>query len=155
MFLYYLPSKLFHRLKCYCIMFFQVSHPLAWTIICIRRRSDYIIGFVTPVIGPNKSKKLTRLLAPTHNIRGKVWMKSTLNMLHRQQVIVCETMHAVLHFNFAAYIVYQRCKPCEFLGFVWTDCWGNKSPYVITSPANWALFCTLSVLLKQTGLPCI
>ena len=38
--------------------------------------------------------------------------------------------------NFAAYIVCRRYKPCEFLGFVWTDCWGNKSYYVITSPAN-------------------
>ena len=33
-------------------------------------------------------------------------------------------------------IVCQRYKPCEFLGFIWTDCWGNKSNYVITSPAN-------------------
>ena len=23
-----------------------------------------------------------------------------------------------------------------FFGFVWTHCWGNKSNYVITSPAN-------------------
>ena len=38
----------------------------------IRRRSDYIIGFVTPAIGPNKFKKLTRLIAPVHNTRGKV-----------------------------------------------------------------------------------
>ena len=38
----------------------------------IRRRSDYTIGFIAPAIGPNKSKKLTRLIAPTHNIPGKV-----------------------------------------------------------------------------------
>ena len=38
----------------------------------IRRRSDYIMGFVTPVNGPNKSKKPTRLIASAHNIRGKV-----------------------------------------------------------------------------------
>ena len=38
----------------------------------IRRRSYVIIGFVAPAIGPNKSKKLTRLISPTHNIRGKV-----------------------------------------------------------------------------------
>ena len=30
-------------------------------------------------------------------------------------------------------------KPCEFLEFVWTDCWGNKSNYVITSPANYTV----------------
>ena len=45
-------------------------------------------------------------------------------------------MYVVFHSNFASYIVYRRYKPCEFLEFVWTDCWGNKSNYVITSPAN-------------------
>ena len=38
----------------------------------IRRRSDYIIGFIAPAIGPNKSRKLTWLIAPAHNIRGKI-----------------------------------------------------------------------------------
>ena len=42
----------------------------------------------------------------------------------------------VFHSNFAVYIESRRNKPCEFLGFVWTDCRGNKSYYVITSPAN-------------------
>ena len=87
-------------------------------IVWIRRRSDYI----APAIGPNKSKKLTRLIAPAHNIRGKV--------------IFCEPMCALFQSNFAAYIVCRGYKPCEFLGFVWTDCWGNESYYVITSPAN-------------------
>ena len=45
-------------------------------------------------------------------------------------------MYVVFHSNFAAYIVCRCYQPCEFLGFVWTDCWGNKSNYVITSPAN-------------------
>ena len=45
-------------------------------------------------------------------------------------------MYVVFHSNFAAYIVYRRCKACEFLWFVWTDCWGNKSYHIITSPAN-------------------
>ena len=53
----------------------------------IRRRSDYIRGFVTPAIGPNKSKKLTRLTALAHNIRGKVWMKKTACMA--SQTITC------------------------------------------------------------------
>ena len=39
-------------------------------------------------------------------------------------------MFVVFHLNFAAYIVYRRYKPREFLEFVWTDCWGNKSNYV-------------------------
>ena len=50
---------------------------------------------------------------------------------------VCKAMCVVLHSNFASYIVCRRYKPCEFLGFVWTDYWGNKSYYVITSSANW------------------
>ena len=45
----------------------------------IRRRSYVIIGFVAPAIGPNKSKKLTRLVSPTHNIRGKVRMKNSIH----------------------------------------------------------------------------
>ena len=45
----------------------------------IRRRSYVIIGFVAPAIGPNKSKKLTRLISPTHNIRGKVCMKNNIH----------------------------------------------------------------------------
>ena len=49
--------------------------------------------------------------------------------------IVCEAMYVVFHPNFAAFIVCRRYKPCEFLGLVWTDCWGNKSDYDITSPA--------------------
>ena len=47
--------------------------------ILIRRRSDFIIGFIASVIGPNKSKKLTRLMAPAHNIRGKVLMKNSIH----------------------------------------------------------------------------
>ena len=43
--------------------------------------------------------------------------------------IVCVAMYVVFHSNFAAYIVCRRYKPCEFLGLVWTDCWGNKSDY--------------------------
>ena len=98
----------------------------------IRRRSDYIIGFIAPAIGPNKSRKLTRLIASAHNIRVNVWMKKQ----HTWLLSVCETMHVV--FAFKLYRVYcvRRYKPREFLGFVWTDCWGNKSNYVITSPAN-------------------
>ena len=94
----------------------------------IRWRRDYIIGFVTPAIGPNKSKKLTQPVAPAHNIRGKVWMKNNIhgftdnNLLSMQY----ESMHVVFHSNFAAYIVCRCYKLWEFLGFVWTDCWGKK-----------------------------
>ena len=45
-------------------------------------------------------------------------------------------MYVLFHSNFAASIVCRRYKPCEFPGFVWTDCWDNKSYYVITSSAN-------------------
>ena len=59
-----------------------------------------------------------------------------------QPITVCLWSHVCFFFysNFAAYIVYRRYKPCEFLWFVWTDCWGNKSYYIITSPANSTLF---------------
>ena len=102
----------------------------------IRRRSDYIIGFIAPAIGPNKSKKLTRLIALAHNIHGKVWMKNNIHGFTDRHFIVCETMYIVFQSNFAAYIVCRSYKRCEFLGFVWTDCRGNKPYYVITSPAN-------------------
>ena len=45
-------------------------------------------------------------------------------------------MYIVFHSNFAAYIVCWSYERCEFFGLVWTDYWGNKSYYVITSPAN-------------------
>ena len=56
------------------VLFYNLYGVIAVEIVSlsIRRRSDYIIGFVTPAIGPNKFKKLTRLIAPVHNIRGKV-----------------------------------------------------------------------------------
>ena len=61
-------------------------------------------------------------------------------------------MYVVFHSNsnFAAYIVCRRYKPCEFFGFVWTDCWGNKSN-VITSPANSMLICIFYLFLKQNN----
>ena len=43
-----------------------------YCVSAIRWRGDHIIGFIAPAIGPNKSKKLTRLIASVHNIRGKV-----------------------------------------------------------------------------------
>ena len=69
----------------------------------IRRRNDYITGFIAPAIGPNKSRKLTWLIAAAHNIRGKVWIKKQHTWLHRQTVIVCETMYFFI-FCFITYI---------------------------------------------------
>ena len=107
---------------------------MLWLHLGIRRRSDYIIGFIARSIGPNKSKKFTRLIAPAHNLRGKVWMKKIY--MASQTITVCVWSHVCcFHSNFATYIVCRCYKPCEFLGFVWTD-WGNKSYYVITSTAN-------------------
>ena len=62
--------------------FFILSLVVQWLVLfrsTIRRRSDYIIGFIAPAIGPNKSKKFTRLIALAHNIRGKVWMKNNVH----------------------------------------------------------------------------
>ena len=87
----------------------------------------------------NRSKQIQE----THTAcsAGTQYTRRSLNekrhtWLHRQITIVCEAMYAAFHSNFAAHIVCWHCKPCEFPGFVWTDCWGNKSYYVITSPAN-------------------
>ena len=91
-----------------CYLYFTYSQCSAFWYRGIRRRSDYIMGFVTPAIGLNKSKKLTWLIASVHNTRGKVWMNHKIHGLYRQQVIVCEAMYAVFHSNFAVYIVY-RC----------------------------------------------
>ena len=60
------------------VLKYTECHPPATSIpFTIRRRSDYIIGFITPAIGPNKFKKLTRPIVPTHNLRGKVWMEDS------------------------------------------------------------------------------
>ena len=106
----------------------------------IRRRSDYIMGFIAPAIGPNKSKKLNGLWLRHTIYAAKFEWKTTYMLGHtwllKQSVIGYEAMYVVFHSNFAAFIVCQRYKPCGFPGFVWTDCWGNKSYYVITSLAN-------------------
>ena len=99
----------------------------------IRRRSDYIIGFITPAIGPNKSKKLTRPIVQTHNLRGKVWMEDSAHGFNLLSVKPCmlffiQTLPRIL--------CTSAISRVRFLEFVWTDCWGDKSNYVITSPAN-------------------
>ena len=61
-------------------------------------------------------------------------------------------MYVVFYSNFAAYIVCRRYKPCEFPGFVWIECWGNKSYYVITSPANIKEIITVTARLSKVCL---
>ena len=68
------------------------------------------ITLVAQAIGPNKSKKIARLIVPARNIHSKVWK----NM-----------MYLVFHLNFAEYIVCRPNKACEILGFVWINCLGN------------------------------
>ena len=122
-----------------CHFMFHGFVILKLTLLIIRRRSGYIIGFIAQAIGPNKSRKLTQLIAPAHNIRGKVWMENNTygftddNCLSMKPCVLffIQTLKVYLK-----YIVCQRYKLCEFLGFVWTDCWGNKSYYVTTSLAN-------------------
>ena len=43
--------------------------------------SKVITKLVTQAIGPNKSKKLTWLITPAHNICDKVWMKNNIQCL--------------------------------------------------------------------------
>ena len=82
----YKPNNLFYGMQSFFIFFstfrIDLDIKVLYVLQCIsgkfqlcrtiRRRSYVIIGFVAPAIGPNKSKKLTRLISPTHNIRGKV-----------------------------------------------------------------------------------
>ena len=42
-------------------------------------------------------------------------------------------------------ILPRMYKPCEFLGFVWTNYWGNKSNYVITFPMKYLTFYKLAI----------
>ena len=64
----------------YCFM------TLGWGLLvepaaesCSRIWLPRLRGFVTPAISPNKSKKLTWLIAPAHNIRCQVWMKNSMH----------------------------------------------------------------------------
>ena len=67
---------------------FAYRKPTASSAGLIRRRSYVIIGLVAQGNqSTNKSKKLTRLISPVHNTRGKVRMKKQHAWLHRQQVI--------------------------------------------------------------------
>ena len=113
----------------------KVSLSLEWAY-GIRRRSDYITGFIAPAIGPNKSRKPTWLIAKAYNKRNKFDCKTTY--MASQSITVCLWSH-VCCFLFKlcrVYCVPAPYKPCEFLWFVWTDCWDNKSYYIIISPAN-------------------
>ena len=92
--------------------------------------SDYIIGFVTLAIGPNKFKKLTWLLALAHNI---IYIWQSLNEKQHNYMACLWSHVCCLLSNFAMCIVCWHYKPCELLAFVWTDCLGNKSNYSVVS----------------------
>ena len=53
-------------------------------------------------------------------------------------------------------MLYTVCRYCkqdgEFLRFVWTDCWGNKSYYVITCTANSPAKCYVIIHRYQVYL---
>ena len=83
-------------------IFRRCPPSMFWGQWIIRRRRDYIIGFVTPAIGPNKFKKLARLIAPVHNIRGKIWMKNNIHGFTDNKLIICEAMCTVFHSHFVA-----------------------------------------------------
>ena len=103
----------------------------------------------------NGSKQIQETHMYTTNCAGTQYTRQCLNekqhtWLHRQTVTFCEVMHVVFHSNSARYIVCRGYKLCEFLEFVWIDCMGNKSYYVITSLAYWsaALEMALELLLN-------
>ena len=116
--------------------------------ILIRRRSDYIIGFIAPAIGPNKPRKLTRFIAPAHNIRGKVWMKNNMHGFTDRQLSSVKPCMLFFIRTLPRILCAGAISRVSFLGFVWTDCWANKSYYVITSPVRieQSLGCTVYIL---------
>ena len=88
------------------------SQMMYWRI---RWRSECVMGIIAPAIGPNSSKKLTQYLQQSLN------EKQYACMAYTQQVFYIQTLLQLL---------------CEFLGTVWTYCWGDNPHYIITSPAN-------------------
>ena len=63
----------------------ELSQYIEYILGDIRRKSDYIIGLVTPAIGANKSKKLTQLIAPVHNDTRQRLNEKQYTWLHRHQ----------------------------------------------------------------------
>ena len=51
--------------------------------------------------------------------------------------------------NFALHSVCRRCKPHESMAFVWTDSWGSKFYYVITSLANTILLVIMTWAISK------
>ena len=63
--------------KIYIQVFQREWDPLHnTTILVFAIEVPWLIGLVVPAIGLNKSRKLARLIAPAHNVRGKVSVKS-------------------------------------------------------------------------------
>ena len=122
----------------------------------------FVLGFLSITKDLNSANEWTQLyiyvvglysLTSLHsNYLYHAWLIHLLTPWKRtlcgMPLVVCEAMYAVFHSNFAAYIVCWRCKPCEFLGLIWPDCWDNKSYYVINSPANCHLVLYTGVVRK-------
>ena len=64
------------------------------------------------------------------------WMKNNMHAFTDNKVLCVKPCMQFFIQTLPRVFVCRLYQPCEFLEFVWTDCWGNKSNYVITSPAN-------------------
>ena len=102
----------------------------------IHQRSDYMIGFIAPAIGPNKSKKLPRLIAPAHNIRGKVWMKNNIHGFTGKQLSSVKSCMLFFIQTLPSILCARAIGRVTFLDLLGPIAGAKKSNYVITSPVN-------------------
>ena len=107
----------------------------------------------TPVTGPNKSKKLTRLIALVHNIRGKVWRKNNIHGFTdkllsvkpcRPMVLFIPTLPCILCAGAISHVSFYRICLDRLLGLcnrfsgeykysIWKE--GVQNLYDVTYPS--------------------
>ena len=70
---------------------------------------------------------------------------TTFLICHFRRISGIEQLSGMLHVKLCMMLFIQSLpwilcgntqEPCKYLGFVWTNCQGDKNPYVITFPAN-------------------
>ena len=85
----FLPPPFFLFPFIFSLLFFPGSGPWMPPALPIRRRSYVIIGFVAPAIGPNKSKKLTRLISRHTIYAAKFEWKTTYTASQTMSRVAC------------------------------------------------------------------
>ena len=89
----------------------------------IHQRSDYIIGSIAPAIGPNKSKKLTRLVALAHNISSKDLKKNNIHGFTERQLSSVKPVCIIQHFH-ACDSLCRKGHASNYAPFLPSSCTG-------------------------------